>query len=640
MIFTFGGISLSNIESRVAELLAMKLDSLVSSTNKETANEKTLLDPLTIPQFTEDLPIPDVFDPVIEIDSCGKVTHSYAVDVSEFQQQILPAGMPQTTVYGYGGVVKDKTTGENVYKRSAPGPTFEAVCGQTVKVKYFNRLVNPHMLAVDPTLHWANPNNMPMEPPQPWPPFPPGFPEAQSPVPIVTHLHGGENPAIYDGHPDAWFTADDKYGSAFVTSEMIYENKQSPTTLWYHDHSMGITRLNVVAGMAGFYLLRDPADPWESKRSLSGFSLPDGKYEIPLVLQDRIFNTDGSIYYPEVGVAPSVHPYWVPGYIGDCILTNGKVWPCLSVERTRYRFRMLNGSNERVYNLSFSTGMSFWVIGSDAGYLEQPAEMTSLLIAPGERYDLLVDFSNCTPGEQILLKNDARAPYPGGDPVDEATTARIMRFDVEADKCPCPLLPQPAIPKYLNQIPRLQQDSPSRLLVLNAEQENGTVLMMTLNGLPWMAPTTETPRVGATEDWYLINLLGGAHPIHIHLVPFQIISRQLFDATAYQKKWQEINGNPPLMHKPQDIPFEPYLIGNPVGPEPQESAWKDTVLVNVDEILHLRIRFAPPILPSCATKPGINLFPFDPSAAPGYVWHCHILDHEDNEMMRPLQILP
>ncbi|WP_306341536.1 multicopper oxidase family protein [Scatolibacter rhodanostii] len=630
---------MSNFETRVTELLAMKLDSLVSSMNKESVveNEKTRLDPLAIPQFVDDLPIPDVFDPVIERE-CGQVTHSYAVDISQFEQQVLPSGMPKSTVYGYGGVVKDRQTGDCVYKRSVPGPTFEAICGQSVKVRYINRLVEPHMLAVDPTLHWANPNNMPMEPPKPWPLFPPGFPKAQFPIPVVTHLHGGENPAIYDGHPDAWFTAGEERGSAFVTTEMIYNNKQSPTTLWYHDHAMGITRLNVVAGLAGFYLLRDPADPWESKHAACVFSLPRGEYEIPLVLQDRMFNTDGSIYYPEVGTAPSVHPYWVPGYIGDCNLVNGKVWPRLSVERTRYRFRMLNGSNERVYNISFSTGMTFWVIGSDDGYLEQPAEMTSLLIAPGERYDLLVDFSLCQPGEQILLKNDAPAPYPGGEPVEENTTARVMRFDIAMN--PCPPIPQPYIPKYLQQIPRLQQDAPSRLIVLNAEAPENTVLMMTLNGLPWMAPVTETPRVGSTEDWYIINVLGGAHPIHLHLVPFQIISRQPINANAYQQRWQEVNGEPPLMHEPQAIPIEPYLMGPPVGPQPQESAWKDTVLVNVDEVLHLRVRFAPPSVPICAAKPGINFFPFDPSAAPGYVWHCHILDHEDNEMMRPLQIQP
>lgn len=630
---------MSNYQSRVAQLLAMKLDALVSAMHEGAIDgtEKALLDPLTIPQFIDELPIPDVFDPVTEC-YCGRVTHSYAVDISQFSQQVLPSGMPQTTVYGYGGIVKDRETGRCVYKRSYPGPTFEAVRDQTVRVQFVNRLVRPHMLAVDPTLHWANPNNMPMDPPQPWPLFPPGFPKAQFPVPTVTHLHGGENPSIYDGHPDAWFTAGEERGSAFVTTEMIYENTQPPTTLWYHDHTMGITRLNVVAGLAGFYLLRDPQDPWESPQAPCGFSLPSGKYEIPLVLQDRIFNTDGSVYYPEEGVAPSVHPYWVPGYIGDCLLVNGKVWPRLTVERKRYRFRLLNGSNERVYNLSFATGMPFWVIGGDSGYLERPPELTSLLIAPGERYDLIVDFSACAPGQQILLKNDARAPYPAGDPVDEATTARVMRFDIALD--PCLPMPQYPIPQYLRQIPALRQDSPSRLIVLNAQKQDSTVLMMTLNGLEWMYPATETPRVGATEDWYIINVLGGAHPIHLHLVPFQIISRQSIDATAYQALWQQVNGTPPLMHAPQAVAFEPFVTGPALPPSPQEAAWKDTALVNANEVLHLRVRFAPEDVPVHASWPGLNLFSFNPSDSPGYVWHCHILDHEDNEMMRPLLILP
>lgn len=631
---------MSNIENRVAQLLAMKLDTLVSfiQENETEEPEKIRLDPNFIPQFTEELPIPDVFDPVTER-KCGHITHSYAVDISEFQQQILPNEMPKTTVYGYGCIVRDRKTGECVYKRTSPGPTFEAFRGQTVKVQYINRLVRPHMLAVDPTLHWANPNDMPMEPPEPWPPFPPGFPKAQLPIPTVTHLHGGETPSIYDGHPDAWFTAGEERGSAFVTSQMIYENTQSPATLWYHDHTMGITRLNVIAGLAGFYLLRDPADALEFPQTPYGTPLPRGKYEIPIVIQDRIFNTDGSIYYPEEGTVPTVHPYWVPGYIGDCILVNGKVWPRLSVERRLYRFRLLNGSNERVYNLSFLNGMTFWIIGSDDGYLERPSEQTSLLIAPGERYDLLVDFTACAPGEQILLKNDARAPYPSGDPVDEATTARIMRFDIAMQ--PCLPLQRACIPSYLQQIPPLQQDSPSRLIVLNAQVDaNDAVLMMTLNGLPWMAPPTETPLVGATEDWYIINLLGGAHPIHLHLAPFQIISRQAFSADAYQEKWQEINGTPPLMHAPEAIPLEPYLVGQPIPPSPQESAWKDTVLVNAYEVLHFRVRFAPDTTPPCVARPGLNLFPFNPCTGPGYVWHCHILDHEDNEMMRPLLILP
>lgn len=630
---------MSKLEIRVQELMQKKLDTMVSAAHAEYINEteKTLLDPLTIPQFTEELPVPDVLDPVIEMID-GQITHSYVVDMSEFQQQILPAGFPQTTVYGYGGVVMDRETCKCVYKRSVPGPTFEAIRGTPVRVQYVNRLVRPHMLAVDPTLHWANPNNMPMEPPKPWPLFPPGFPKAQFPIPTITHLHGGETPSIYDGHPDAWFTAGEERGSAFVSTQMIYENTQPATMLWYHDHSMGITRLNVIAGLAGLYLLRDSIQATKTSQNPLQDLLPQRKYEIPLVLQDRTFNTDGSIYFPQEGTVQDVHPYWMPGYIGDCILVNGKVWPRLSVERRQYRFRLLNGSNERIYRLSLSNNMIFIVIGSDGGYLQHPEEMTSLLIAPGERYDLLVDFSSCAPGEQLLLKNDAPAPFPGGTPVDEATTARIIRFDVSKNSC----IPSTRyrIPSCLQCIPQLEQDAPSRIIVLNAqENESNRVLMMTLNGLPWMAPVTEAPRVGATEDWYIVNLLGGAHPIHLHLIQFQIISRQSLDVTAYEKKWQELNGNPPLMHKPESIPLKPYLTDSPIPPAPNESGWKDTAIAGVGEVLRLRIRFAPQCTSVCASKPGVNLFPFDPCTAPGYVWHCHIIDHEDNEMMRPLQLV-
>lgn len=495
---------MSTLERRIAELLVKKQESIVSAqVTAINLEERTILDSSTIPQFTEDLPIPAVYAPVVEDDNCGKTTHAYAVDVSEFQQQILPQGYPTTTVYGYGGVVKDTVTGLCAYKRSAPGPTFEAIRGQKVKVQFINRLVKPHMLAVDPTLHWANPNNMP-DPPAPWPLFPPGYSQAQFPIPTVTHLHGGENPSIYDGHPDAWFTAGEERGSAFVTSEMIYENTQPATTLWYHDHTMGITRLNVVAGMAGFYLLRDPKDPWESLTNCCGFSLPRGEYEIPIVIQDRMFYTDGSIYYPEEGTAPSIHPYWVPGYIGDCFVVNGKVWPRLLVKPTWYRLRLLNGSNERVYNLSFENNMAFWMIGGDSGNLPHPVQLTSLLVAPGERYDLLIDFSLCSSGEQILLKNDARAPYPAGDPVDESTTAKVMRFDIIGESLQN--VPYFQFPR-LCPLPQLNVGIRARYIVLNAQtQEDDIVTMMTLNGMEWMMHPTETPLVGSTEDWYIIKM--------------------------------------------------------------------------------------------------------------------------------------
>lgn len=222
------------------------------------------LDPASIPKYVNQLVKPPVYEPFIlkKTERNNKKTlikkkHLYLIDVSEFEQQILPEGLPKTKVWGYGGLIKDPKSGKTIYSRSSPGATFEAIRGIPVTVKWINKLKGKHLFAVDPTLHWANPNNISMDPPKPWPPFPPGFTKAEKPVPIVTHLHGGEVPSVFDGHPDAWFTYNHKFGSAYSTSLYTYPNKQEPTTLWYHDHALGITRLNVYAGLAGFYLLRD-----------------------------------------------------------------------------------------------------------------------------------------------------------------------------------------------------------------------------------------------------------------------------------------------------------------------------------------------------------------------------------------------
>ena len=248
--------------------------------------------------------------------------------------------------------------------RSSPGPTFEAIRNIPVMVKWINKLKCSNRFAVDPMLHWANPNDIKMDPPMPWPTFPNGFPEAQRPITTVTHLHGGEVSSIYDGHPDAWFTYNGKRGPAFVTSMYSYPNKQQPTTLWYHDHSLGVTRLNIYAGLAGFYLLRDSYNSSKKKSEL-----PEGKYEIPIVIQDRSFHTDGSFSFYNEGINPDIHPYWVPEFIGDTIMVNGSVWPNLNVERRQYRFRLLNGSNARFYNLTMSNCMEFTQIGTDGGFL-------------------------------------------------------------------------------------------------------------------------------------------------------------------------------------------------------------------------------------------------------------------------------
>jgi FtsP/CotA-like multicopper oxidase with cupredoxin domain len=596
-----------------------------------------ILPPTRIPKYVNQLVIPPVYEPAIITDpKTGEVLrHEYTVDVSQFEQQILPPRFPKTTVWGYGGMIKDPETGESVYFQNSPGATFEAVRGIPVHVQWVNNLDGPHLFAVDPTLHWANPNNISMIPPRPWPKFPPGFPDTQITVPIVPHLHGGETPPVSDGHPDAWFTAGTIRGEAFETSLYKYPNMQQPTTLWYHDHALGITRLNVYAGLAGFYLLRDPNNPLENPDSPI---LPSGEFEIPIVIQDRTFKWDGSLFFDNVGTNPTIHPYWTPEFFGNTIMVNGKVWPNHNVKPRQYRLRILNGSNARFYNLKFSNGQSFIQIGSDGGFLPSPVTLTSLLIAPGERADILVDFSAFTPGTPVILENDANTPYPDGDPPDPETVGQIMRFTVQVTG-EAPVDPTD-LPETLNTIPTLTPTAPSRTLTLNEVMGPDGPVIVLLNGQKWGASISETPRVGATEDWELVNLTGDTHPIHLHLVQFLVINRQKFETERYMNDWTLINGTPPLKNPTITLPVTGYLQGQTISPDPNEMGWKDTVRANPGEVTRIRVRYAPQDANPAVTLPGVNLYPFDPTRDPGYVWHCHILDHEDNEMMRPLKVLP
>lgn len=611
------------------------------------------LNPSEIPKYVNQLPKPLVYKPFVlkvktkvGFDSQSDIRkefkdeetrHLYFVDISEFKEQILPLGYPKTTVWGYGGLIKDPMTGWIKYSRSSPGATFEAQRGIPVMVKWINRLTGSHLFAVDPTLHWANPNDMPMDPLMPWPSFPPGFPDAQKPVPIVTHLHGGEVQSISDGHPDSWFTSNGIKGPEFATSLYTYPNTQEATTLWYHDHALGITRLNVYAGLAGFYLLRDRRQCDENFSHDEELSLPKGKYEIPIVIQDRSFNNDGSLSFTNEGVNPDIHPYWNPEFFGNTIMVNGKVWPNLEVGRRQYRFRLLNGSNARFYNLKLSNSMTFTQIASDGGLLPKPVVLNSLLIAPAERAEILIDFSNIDPGTSIIFQNTANAPYPDGDAPDPDTTGQIMQFSISEKICER-LIPEP-LPHKLNYITKLIPDAPTRILTLNEIQGPNGPEMILLNGQKWSAPISELPKVGSTEEWDIINLTMDTHPIHVHLVQFQALNRQKFDVDRYMTDWTVLNGMPPLNHPTIVLPIETYLDSNGIiEPDENEKGWKDTLRMNPGEVTRIIVRFAPQNISASQSKPGLNQFPFNPAIGPGYVWHCHIIDHEDNEMMRPYKV--
>ena len=413
-----------------------------------SAQSSSLLNPLSIPKWVNQLTgPPPVFVPTNVTDSRGNVIRQdYVVNITQFYQQILPTadvngnptGFGQTKVWGYAGVAEDPVTGENLgYIESTPGPTFEAIRGIPSQVEWVNDLVDasgkplPEMFPVDPTIMWANPNGINMTAAQIQaseglaPPFPPGYNgfsytlpngqianpdqwDAQSPVAVVTHLHGGEDPSADDGGPDAWYTPNGIHGPTYNTAVptepnaavYMYPDTQEPTTLWYHDHALGVTRLHVYAGLAGLYIINDPSDAVAPE-------LPSGQFDMPLVIQDRSFYANGQLFYPTEGSNPQVSPYITNTFLGDTIMVNGKVWPNMNVKQGEYYFRILDGSNDRYYNFSFSNGMSFVQISSDGGYLKAPARLTSLLIGPAERAGILVDFSNLAAGTKIILQNTA-----------------------------------------------------------------------------------------------------------------------------------------------------------------------------------------------------------------------------------------
>ena len=634
------------------------------------------LNPKTIPKYTNQLAIPPYYYPT---DDGGVDTYTINM-VSGYEQQILPTvdtlGNPtnfaKTPSWAYSGPLDGDTV------TFSPAATFNATRGTHVRVTWVNDISDNYMFPVDPTLHWADPTYTstianPMRPlVQPYPTYPGVFTystgggtstfSAQTPVPLVPHLHGGETLSWYDGGPEQWFTQDGlkgpDYGSAAgaPANGAVYEylNTQEPATLWYHDHALGLTRINVMSGLAGFYLLRDPGMPFDDYLTTS---FVYGVNEIPLAIQDRSFNADGSFWFDTVGVNPTDHPYWVPEFFGNTIMVNGRVWPNLDVDQGWYRFRLLDGSNARFYTIALkdqTTGakIPFIQIGSDGGYLKAPATLNSLTIAPGERADILVDFSAIASGTKIIVENKAKAPFPNGVQPDPNTTGQIMQFTVTGNVGFNKGLPIP-FPVDLNPtllgatFPTLQQVAlpagtvnPRTLPLVEVMGALGPLEAL-LNGQTWMAPTTEEPEVGDTEDWVIPNLTGDTHPIHLHLVQFQLVSRQKFDAAKYNADWIALNADPnvgrlmppwPNTYTPKPLDVTPYLKGKAQPVPLNEQGWKDTVQMNPGEVTIIRVRFAPQ--DALTSTAGDNLFDFDPTVGPGYVWHCHIIDHEDNEMMR------
>jgi len=447
---------------------------------------------------------------------------------------------------------------------------------------------------------------------------------------MVTHNHGLVVVPQNDGIADEWFTAFQQRGPNFTTQDYTEPNQQPSTMLFYHDHVMGMTRLNVYSGLSGTaYIIRDPNNPLDKASS----PLPKGEFEIPLVIQSKAFFTDGELAFPRGGPdrANFKNPYWQPADDSDTNLVNGKVWPNLNVKRQQYRFRALAAANFQTFNIALDnagTTVPFTLIGSDGGYLPAPKTVTSTKLSTTERVDILVDFSQFAPGTKIIMRD------LDGDPPD--TLGVIMQFTVQNTTAVHP----PALPTLVAR-PQLPQNAPRRTHTLHIHFDEDGDQLRSVDGLGFTAPPTEYPLIGSTEEWDFVNLGGGEHFIHIHLLEFQVIERQAIDVDGYLKQWHLLNGHLPVT-RPVVVDPTPFLIGAPIPVPPYETGWKDTARANRGERLRLVTRWAPQETATGGVSPGQNQYPIqpvDPNTNAWYLWHCHVLGHEDNDMMRKMPMV-
>ena len=642
------------------------------------------LDPGTVLKFQTPLLIPPVMPKAGQIaQQAGKSVDYYEISMKQISQQILPAGLPATTVWGYGAVISASKKG--LLLHNAPSLTIEAKWNTPVRIKWINDLKDaagnflPHLLPVDPTLHWANPpggtDGRDMRPTFMTTPAP-----YTGPVPMVTHVHGAVGVGDEsDGYAEAWYLpaavdipagfathgtwyeffaakATDKFGVTWDTGYAVsqYPNTNRASTIWYHDHTLGMTRLNVYAGPAGFFIIRGGPDgddfvldtrsgqqavlPGPAPRENDKFPPNKTYYEIPIAIQDRSFDDDGALFYPDTRAFfdaidgpfipdTDIAPIWNPEFFGNMIMVNGNTWPFHTVEQVRYRIRVLNGCQSRFLILDFGNipGVEVWQIGNEGGFLAAPVNLTAdhgnrLLMGLAERADLIVDFTNVAVGNYVLANAGPDEPFSTVDeefePADPFTTGQIMEFRVVPARRPDPSTP-PTFLQLPPVVPLPGETITRPLAILERMSEffddaPADALLGTVAGDPnsapgvwaarlWMDDVTENPALGATEVWELYNATGDAHPIHIHEALFEVINRQAIHV-------DEDAGTVQVDHDAEPAP-----------PEAWETGFKDTVIAFPEQVTRVRLKFS---------TPG------------QFVWHCHIVEHEDNEMMRPYRIGP
>lgn len=558
-----------------------------------------------------------------------------------------------TVIWGYGPKNGSVTW---------PGRTLERnVNDDPLEVIWENDLIEQgsvlqHLIPVDSSLHWAYSLY--------------GFEHntiEQDGIPVVPHVHGGHNDSPYDGNPEFFFSPGYKVkGPRWVSKNYLYGGpdwNDVAGTCWYHDHALGITRLNVYAGLAGFFTIRDGSDTGLPDNPLG---LPSDPYELGFAVQDRMFKSSGQLFYPafpgdpfysdfiddeDVELPPDVFPDGGPTalaeFFGDHMLVNGMLWPKYNVEPRQYRVRLLNGCDSRFMRLCLNlvadyetdpehgVRIPFYIIGSDQSLRASAVQVEEIDFAPGERVDLVIDFKEVAPGSRLILTNLlGDAPFGGEEPdADELfpdrRTDRVMAFDVSLPLSDTPdsliadgyLLGGGVSVGEVTRVRKLAlfegQDQYGRLQpLLGTAEPVRDVLGNNVNGtLAWHEPVTENPQLGATELWEIYNATGDAHPIHLHLVHFEIVNRQVFHAKLVEQPVLQNDGSEGVGYRLEKI----RLQGQVWGPTAQEQTRRDVVTALPGEVTRIKMKF---------DKPG------------RFVWHCHILSHEDHEMMRPFHVGP
>ncbi|MCB8960513.1 MAG: multicopper oxidase domain-containing protein [Ardenticatenales bacterium] len=615
-----------------------------------------LSDPATQPKFIN--PVPDALAPGFKYTPVPG-TNRYHVGIGPSVQQTgLVDGtgaLLDTPVFGYG-----PKGGPYFW----PGMTFEVRSRRATRVKWYNELLDPvtnlplpHLFPVDTSLHWAYSL--------------PGYTQYSvetEGVPVVPHLHGGHTRYRFDGNPEYFFSPKWQVkGPRWLSKWYTYDNRQPAGNLWYHDHALGITRLNVYAGLAGFYFVRDQHDTGQPDNPLG---LPAWPYEKAYAIQDRMFRDTGELFYSaypgdpfyedfitEMGATlpaelfPGGGPTALAEFFGDHMLVNGKIWPKEEVEPRHYRLHLLNGTDSRFLVIRLravplgdtdfanaSAPLPFAVIGSDQGLAGATTMLDTLVVEPGSRYDVVVDFTNLA-GARIIMENiGGDAPF-GGDHGDDLEiddffpnrqTDRIMAFDVvlPRDSAVADNFNPAAINHYagnnepvcytrkvalfegMDEFGRLQP------LLGTAEPTRDAMGNMVNGAIAWHMPTTEIPNLNTTELWEIYNATGDAHPVHLHLVNFEILERQEFTADVIEQPVLQHNGAAGLGFRLENIQLG-AMVPQPL--EYVENAPKDMVIALPGQVTRIKATF---------DRPG------------RYVWHCHILSHEDHEMMRVLHVGP